>query len=144
MPARESASVHLVVTLFFFTDTATTEIYTLSLHDALPIFGADRSGQVETAPVGTARHQRFRSVGIPLLDGMPFLERRVPACGQLVERAAGRFLQAPPHVPLGAQRTRREIRAVLGNQVRPQRRAPAIREVARRGEVLDRRQLVRE
>ena len=26
--------------LFFFTDTATTEIYTLSLHDALPIFVA--------------------------------------------------------------------------------------------------------
>src|SRR5436309_11988893 len=26
-----------VLLLFFFTDTATTEIYTLSLHDALPI-----------------------------------------------------------------------------------------------------------
>src|SRR3712207_8626609 len=26
---------------FFFNDTATTEIYTLSLHDALPIFGSD-------------------------------------------------------------------------------------------------------
>src|SRR3712207_7615912 len=26
---------------FFFNDTATTEIYTLSLHDALPIFDAD-------------------------------------------------------------------------------------------------------
>src|SRR3712207_1908026 len=26
--------------LFFFNDTATTEIYTLSLHDALPIYGA--------------------------------------------------------------------------------------------------------
>src|SRR5260370_35007360 len=26
---------------FFFNDTATTEIYTLSLHDALPIFGYD-------------------------------------------------------------------------------------------------------
>ena len=26
---------------FFFNDTATTEIYTLSLHDALPISGAD-------------------------------------------------------------------------------------------------------
>src|SRR5438552_10610984 len=25
---------------FFFTDSCTTEIYTLSLHDALPIFGA--------------------------------------------------------------------------------------------------------
>src|SRR5258708_24479107 len=28
---------------FFFNDTATTEIYTLSLHDALPIFGPARS-----------------------------------------------------------------------------------------------------
>ena len=28
----------IVVLVFFFNDTATTEIYTLSLHDALPIF----------------------------------------------------------------------------------------------------------
>src|SRR2546425_11753146 len=28
----------MVVVLFFFNDTATTEIYTLSLHDALPIW----------------------------------------------------------------------------------------------------------
>ena len=28
---------------FFFNDTATTEIYTLSLHDALPIFDADKA-----------------------------------------------------------------------------------------------------
>src|SRR5256885_16645332 len=27
---------------FFFNDTATTEIYTLSLHDALPIYSAQR------------------------------------------------------------------------------------------------------
>ena len=27
-----------VLSIFFFNDTATTEIYTLSLHDALPIF----------------------------------------------------------------------------------------------------------
>src|SRR3712207_9074829 len=27
------------IVVFFFNDTATTEIYTLSLHDALPIFG---------------------------------------------------------------------------------------------------------
>src|SRR5256885_13671944 len=27
-----------LLTFFFFNDTATTEIYTLSLHDALPIF----------------------------------------------------------------------------------------------------------
>src|SRR2546421_3305719 len=29
-----------MLSLFFFNDTATTEIYTLSLHDALPIFSA--------------------------------------------------------------------------------------------------------
>src|SRR6266446_7081760 len=29
---------------FFFNDTATTEIYTLSLHDALPIFPRSASG----------------------------------------------------------------------------------------------------
>src|ERR687890_786219 len=31
------ASTLLLLTFFFFNDTATTEIYTLSLHDALPI-----------------------------------------------------------------------------------------------------------
>src|SRR3989339_1311333 len=29
----------LLASIFFFNDTATTEIYTLSLHDALPIYG---------------------------------------------------------------------------------------------------------
>src|SRR3989338_6656771 len=32
---------HLVFRLFFFNDTATTEIYPLSLHDALPIWSSD-------------------------------------------------------------------------------------------------------
>src|SRR2546422_8473297 len=32
-------SILFVFFLFFFNDTATTEIYTLSLHDALPISG---------------------------------------------------------------------------------------------------------
>src|SRR2546429_9953077 len=31
---------------FFFNDTATTEIYTLSLHDALPISSASAAGAV--------------------------------------------------------------------------------------------------
>src|SRR5258705_7644918 len=34
---------NLVFFFFFFNDTATTEIYTLSLHDALPIFVSVRS-----------------------------------------------------------------------------------------------------
>src|SRR5258708_16438956 len=34
-----------VFSLFFFNDTATTEIYTLSLHDALPISADLHTGQ---------------------------------------------------------------------------------------------------
>src|SRR5690348_18209810 len=33
-----SVSLYYLTSFFFFNDTATTEIYTLSLHDALPIF----------------------------------------------------------------------------------------------------------
>src|SRR2546430_7764280 len=35
---------------FFFNDTATTEIYTLSLHDALPIYQGVRAGAVPRRP----------------------------------------------------------------------------------------------
>src|SRR5258706_218703 len=39
MPASLSrCTQHNAVSFFFFNDTATTEIYTLSLHDALPIY----------------------------------------------------------------------------------------------------------
>src|SRR5258708_11997428 len=37
MHVRESNLLALYLSFFFFNDTATTEIYTLSLHDALPI-----------------------------------------------------------------------------------------------------------
>src|SRR5438034_11557771 len=36
--------LHSLLFFFFFNDTATTEIYTLSLHDALPICRSDRGG----------------------------------------------------------------------------------------------------
>src|SRR5437867_11571803 len=36
-----------LIFLFFFNDTATTEIYTLSLHDALPICGQDRDRKID-------------------------------------------------------------------------------------------------
>src|SRR3712207_7328239 len=38
-----------MIVFFFFNDTATTEIYTLSLHDALPICSAD---EVRDPPFG--------------------------------------------------------------------------------------------
>src|SRR2546427_4557961 len=42
MVLRGPASAWSLTCLFFFNDTATTEIYTLSLHDALPISVAPR------------------------------------------------------------------------------------------------------
>src|SRR6266511_3224209 len=47
---------------FFFNDTATTEIYTLSLHDALPIYLTE-SGAVDLQPV--AAHPRPKQEGEP-------------------------------------------------------------------------------
>src|SRR2546425_8675958 len=44
--------------LFFFNDTATTEIYTLSLHDALPI-----SDRAETTGAPVARAARWPAGG---------------------------------------------------------------------------------
>src|SRR2546422_3845421 len=42
------------ISFFFFNDTATTEIYTLSLHDALPIFQKDTPEVRGTRLVRTA------------------------------------------------------------------------------------------
>src|SRR5256885_9354416 len=45
---------------FFFNDTATTEIYTLSLHDALPIWAAHDPGHLRLAAVHHALGQLVR------------------------------------------------------------------------------------
>src|SRR5437763_3502595 len=45
---------------FFFNDTATSEIYTLSLHDALPI-----CGRSAPPPVPAARNRRSGGRGVP-------------------------------------------------------------------------------
>src|SRR5690349_23677210 len=42
---------------FFFNDTATTEIYTLSLHDALPIYGGRRRRVPQRQREGELRPQ---------------------------------------------------------------------------------------
>src|SRR2546425_6582695 len=57
---------------FFFNDTATTEIYTLSLHDALPISclrlgrrSPDHPGAPERAPLGALRRRGVRARALP-------------------------------------------------------------------------------
>src|SRR2546430_10492835 len=60
---------------FFFNDTATTEIYTLSLHDALPICGPESRG--DRGPPGRA-HSRGSSPS----------PRRTPARGRSEEHTS--------------------------------------------------------
>src|SRR5256885_7545156 len=43
-------SRRVLSSFFFFNDTATTEIYTLSLHDALPIFETDALERCRSVP----------------------------------------------------------------------------------------------
>src|SRR5438105_10053616 len=60
----DSHDVLSVLFLFFFNDTATTEIYTLSLHDALPILGcpqAARTAAARAANPGRPCPRRTRS-----------------------------------------------------------------------------------
>src|SRR3990167_6421801 len=56
---------------FFFNDTATTEIYTLSLHDALPIFAvvADGSAVLGLGNIGP-------EAGLPVMEGKAVLFKR--------------------------------------------------------------------
>src|SRR3712207_7431605 len=58
---RQSVTKRRTVYFFFFNDTATTEIYTLSLHDALPISsGSSRTSSTARAcATGTRRGGRW-------------------------------------------------------------------------------------
>src|SRR2546422_2447984 len=88
---------------FFFNDTATTEIYTLSLHDALPISSA-RCRPARRAHGGDDERGRGgRAVGAGP-EGAPVPRRGVPTVGG----AAGRGWRGP--VPLGARLGRHAAR----------------------------------
>src|SRR5438093_13158808 len=78
--------------LFFFNDTATTEIYTLSLHDALPILVQLRPVDEDRAATLVEHDavQAIEKVGLVLDDGpaersTPVLLRRV-RLGEVVLR----------------------------------------------------------
>src|SRR3712207_7983528 len=72
---------------FFFNDTATTEIYTLSLHDALPICAGRRRPCPPTWPAAQERASRGRSRARSRSTGRGRARRR-PAGGRRARRAA--------------------------------------------------------
>src|SRR5258706_7237609 len=61
---------------FFFNDTATTEIYTLPLHDALPIFRVPAAEPAaDTNAVWLAEHYTKFEYRIPMRDGVRLFTR---------------------------------------------------------------------
>src|SRR3712207_8845142 len=66
--------------LCFFNDTATTEIYTLSLHDALPI--SVRGDRDRERP----GHRRRRARPAPAAHDQPVRRRRVPGAAAALDR----------------------------------------------------------
>src|SRR5438132_4720265 len=53
-------SIRLLYSFFIFYNTATTEFYTLSLHDALPIYTPPRAGAPDPPPPAPAPRPRGR------------------------------------------------------------------------------------
>src|SRR5256886_13156044 len=114
---------------FFFNDTATTEIYTLSLHDALPIYDLQRHRRlVELGPVrprvGEPDHL-VRRVAVVVQHPLPRGERLVRVVHvqdrlEVVPPVDQRDVDLPPEDHAGA------VRRVLGLAVAlaPRRRRP--------------------
>src|SRR3989442_3115089 len=75
---------------FFFNDTATTEIYTLSLHDALPIYRKDNSQ-------GTGRRQGAGQEPAAALSGTAApMDGLEPSASRSEEHTSE--LQSRPHL----------------------------------------------
>src|SRR2546427_11555795 len=110
---------------FFFNDTATTEIYTLSLHDALPILEA--AGGIphvahRRAPVGVAREA----------EGGGETGARAQPRGEPGRRADGgghRALRFDAHVPA------QQGAALLAHEAAPGGRVSVVAEGPPRGRV---------
>src|SRR3712207_9507886 len=80
---------------FFFNDTATTEIYTLSLHDALPIYvELTRLRQVGLAEVEVLGGEEVGGA----LRGRGGEDGRVEAHEALVERKSTRLNSSHAHI----------------------------------------------
>src|SRR3989442_12685046 len=69
-----SNATHNSNILFFFNDTATTEIYTLSLHDALPICGS--RGRLEQPAQHADRRRLARAVRSQQPEYLARLDRK--------------------------------------------------------------------
>src|SRR2546429_9367228 len=80
---------------FFFNDTATTEIYTLSLHDALPISQTDQSASLSKDQAAAA-------------GAISAEETRMPRALKQQEKSEARLKSAPAKPAANKERVRPE------------------------------------
>src|SRR2546427_10112829 len=128
----------VVYRFFFFNDTATTEIYTLSLHDALPIsLRAPVHACASSSPIGPRAPNRppvrLRDVGGP----PPCARRKVDEAAAPLERDVGRELDSFVHVVRRQHDHAAPPRRAATTQLAEQRP-----ELGRRGEIEPREWLV--
>src|SRR5258705_10761140 len=108
----------MMLFFFFFNDTATTEIYTLSLHDALPICVSRRGW---TTPVPASFHRRRLGVDFADVASPPDLRADLQRTAQ--RRAAVRG--APGAAARGGHPVRRRRLARRHRRGARRARAPA-------------------
>src|ERR1022692_1115637 len=103
---RRGSSRYRVFCFFFFNDPATTEIYTLSLHDALPIYARAVTGQLLCADQEMSLSQLIRPTmrdvaalaGVSLKTGSPVFNGGTtvdPVLASQVQRAAAQLNYQP-------------------------------------------------
>src|SRR2546427_7654274 len=95
---------------FFFNDTATTEIYTLSLHDALPILRSLRQGPLR------------KSVRAARCAGKPIRRAHLPGSGERHQDRSEEDTpgtQSQPNFLFRLMLQKKKIRAFDGQELRP-------------------------
>src|SRR3712207_9119408 len=99
-----SSVIILSMFIFFFNDTATTEIYTLSLHDALPIFGAILISGVLVAIIPLSTSMVYLLVVITLIGiTSGFFGQSIAWAAEQIEEKVKRIGKTNFRVALGVQ-----------------------------------------
>ena len=98
---------------FFFNDTATTEIYTLSLHDALPIWikvvNLVGRGFALLGLLPAVQRDAFvddRDIGVVGAASNKFLQQNVGRPGRLIDRSLDQTKQRPDQIGRASCRER--------------------------------------